>query len=162
MIVLFPSFIFPLHQLYMMVFLDWQLIDMTNETWFSYFNGFNLSKTFLRDQRSAFWKKFFLIFFFSLQLKTCRAEPHSSVGSVADLITGSRWFDPPLGQYSFPGLIIVIATGFIPLSPPLVLWESSQWLGKNIVQSTGWKNSRKAYICALASTMQLKYYWKRH
>ena len=29
------------------------------------------------------------------------AEPHSSVGSVADLRTGGRWFDCRLGQYSF-------------------------------------------------------------
>ena len=34
------------------------------------------------------------------------AEPHSSVGSVADLRTGGRWFDPRLGQYSFRGLMI--------------------------------------------------------
>ena len=38
--------------------------------------------------------------------------------------------------------LIVIATGLIPLSPlsivsTMVMWESSQWLGKNIVQSTG-------------------------
>ena len=48
-------------------------------------------------------------------------EPHSSVGSVAD---------PRLGQYSFRGLIIVIATGFIPLTavPTMVMWQSSQWL----------------------------------
>ena len=42
---------------------------------------------------------------------------HSSVGSVADLRTEGRWFDLRLGQYSFRGLTIVIATGFIPLSP---------------------------------------------
>ena len=46
-----------------------------------------------------------------------------------------------LGQYSFPGLMKVIATGFIPLSPlsivsTMIMWESSQWLGKNIVRST--------------------------
>ena len=41
------------------------------------------------------------------------AWPHSSVGSIADLKTGGRWFDPRLGQYSFQGLMIVIATGFI-------------------------------------------------
>ena len=40
------------------------------------------------------------------------------------------------------GLMIVIVTGFIPLSLLSVVWtmvmrESSQWLGKNIVQSTG-------------------------
>ena len=71
------------------------------------------------------------------------AEPHCSVGSVADLRTGGRWFDPRLGQYSIRGLRIVIATGFIPLSPMSVvstmfMWESSQWLGKNnIVRCTG-------------------------
>ena len=30
-----------------------------------------------------------------------------------------RWFDPWLGQYSLRGLMIGIATGFIPLSPLL-------------------------------------------
>ena len=51
--------------------------------------------------------------------------------------------------------MIVIATGFLPLSAmsgvsTMVMWESSQCLGKNIVRSTGQKNSRKAWICALA------------
>ena len=69
------------------------------------------------------------------------AEPHSSVGSVADLSPGGRWFDPRLGQYSSRALMIVIATGFIPLSPLSVVltkvtFESSQWLGNNIVRST--------------------------
>ena len=69
------------------------------------------------------------------------AKPHSSVGSFEDLRAG-RWFDPWLGHYSFRGLIIVIATGFIPLSPlsvvlTMVMWESSQSLGKNIVRCTG-------------------------
>ena len=68
--------------------------------------------------------------------------PHSSVGSVADLRTGVCWFDAWLGQYSFRGLMIVIATGFIPLSPlsvasTMVMSESSQWLGKNFMRSTG-------------------------
>ena len=51
---------------------------------------------------------------------------------------------------SVRGLMIFIATGFIPLSPlslsivsTMVIWESSQWLGKNIVQSTGKKNPGK-------------------
>ena len=69
------------------------------------------------------------------------AKPHSSVGSVMELRTG-RWFDPWLSQYSFQGLTIVIATGFIPLSLlsvvlTMVMWERSQWLGKNIVRNTG-------------------------
>ena len=76
-------------------------------------------------------------------------------------------FDPGLGQYSFPGLMIVIGTWFIPLSPlsivsTMVMWESSQWLGKNIVWSTGKKNSRKARIGALVATIKLKCSWKRH
>ena len=71
-----------------------------------------------------------------------KAEPHSSVGSVADLRTGGRWFDPWLSQYSVRGLMIVISTGFIPLSPLSIasamgMWGSSQWIGNNIVQSTG-------------------------
>ena len=44
---------------------------------------------------------------------TLKAEPNSSVGSVADLGTGGSWFDQRLGQYSFRGLTIVIATGFV-------------------------------------------------
>ena len=70
------------------------------------------------------------------------AGPHGSLVSIADLRTEGRWFDPLLGQYFFQGLMIVIATGFIPLSVlsvvlTMVMWKSSQWLGKNIVQSTG-------------------------
>ena len=72
----------------------------------------------------------------------CEAEPHSLVRSIVDLRTGGGWFDYRLVQYSLRGLMIVIATWFIPLSPlsvisTIVMWESSQWLGKNIVLSTG-------------------------
>ena len=52
----------------------------------------------------------------NISFETRGAKPRSSVGSVADLRTGGRWFDPRLGQYSFQRLTIVIATGFIPLS----------------------------------------------
>ena len=45
------------------------------------------------------------------------SEPHSSVGSVADLRTVCPWFDLQLGQNSLRRLMIVIMTGFIPLSP---------------------------------------------
>ena len=58
------------------------------------------------------------------------AKPHSSVSSIADLKTGGCWFDPRLGQYSMQGFMIVIATGFIPLSLLSVV------LGK---QSVAWK-----------------------
>ena len=65
-----------------------------------------------------------------------------AVGSVQELRIGGRWFGPRHGQYSFQGLMIVRATGFSPLSPlsivsTMVMWESSQWLGKNIMQNTG-------------------------
>ena len=82
----------------------------------------------------------------------------SLVGSVADLRTGCRWFDLRLGQYSFQGLMIVIAAGFIPLSPlsialEIVMWESSQWLEKKLVRSAGSMNSRNAWIGALAAAI---------
>ena len=46
------------------------------------------------------------------------------------LRTGGGWLNPWLRQYSFGGLMIVIATGFIPLSllsivSTVVMWESS-------------------------------------
>ena len=67
-----------------------------------------------------------------LRLSLC-----SSVGIIQDMGTGC-WFDPSLGQYSFQGVVMVIATGLIPLSQFIfsmivIIWESSQWLGKNIV-----------------------------
>ena len=34
------------------------------------------------------------------------AEPHNSIGSVADLKTGGHLFNPRLSQYSFRGLMI--------------------------------------------------------
>ena len=58
-------------------------------------------------------------------VKPVFAEPHSSVSHVQKLITGGRWFDPRLGQNSSRGLMIVIATGFILLSP---LSMFRQWL----------------------------------
>ena len=63
------------------------------------------------------------------------AEPHSLVGSVADLKIGGCWFDSRFGKYSFRGMKKVIETGFIPLSPlsvvsTMVMSESSQWLWK--------------------------------
>ena len=66
----------------------------------------------------------------------------SSVSCVADLGTGGGWFDPRLCQNFFRGLVVVIETGFIPLSPlsvvlTMVMWKSSQLLSKNIVRSTG-------------------------
>ena len=76
-----------------------------------------------------------------MSLQFCCAEPNSSVSNIADLRTGGHWFVPPLSQYTFRGLMITIATGFIPFSPlsvvlTMVKWESSQWLGRNIVQGT--------------------------
>ena len=69
--------------------------------------------------------------------------------------TGCRCFEHRLGQYSFQVLMIGIATGFIllsqlPIGAMMVMWVSSQWCGKNITRSTGYMNSGKACICALA------------
>ena len=55
----------------------------------------------------------------------------------------------------------VIATGFIPLLPlsvvsMMVMWERSQRLGKDIVQNTSQKKSRKAWMGALATAIELK------
>ena len=68
---------------------------------------------------------------------------------------------------AWPIWMIIIVTGFISLSLlnlvlALVIWESSQWLWKNTVQSTGQKNSRKAWIGVLAATIWLEYCWKQH
>ena len=87
-----------------------------------------------------------------------RAETYSSIGSIQDSRTRGRWSDPRRGQYSFRGLIIVIATGFIPLSSlsivsTIVMCKSSQWPGKNIVRSAGKTNSRKAWTGALAAAI---------
>ena len=54
--------------------------------------------------------------------------PHSSVGRVTDLRSVGRWFTPRLGKYSFRGLMIVIDTGFVPVSPlgfvsTMVMWD---------------------------------------
>ena len=61
-------------------------------------------------------------------------ESHSSVDSVADLKTGGHWLDPQLVQYSFPGLMIVIAIEFIPLTA--VCCFDNGYVGK---QPLGWK-----------------------
>ena len=55
-------------------------------------------------------------------LLTLLAEPHGPASSIADLRTGP-WFDPWLSQFSFSGLTIVIATGFIPPSHPCPLFQ---------------------------------------
>ena len=64
----------------------------------------------------------------------------SLVRRVQDLI---KSFDP-CSTYMLP----MIATGFIALSPlslvsTMVMWESSKWLGKNTMWSTGSREPRK-------------------
>ena len=85
---------------------------------------------------------------FSLEeSKICRLGKCLSLLTLAKCIgrhlrTGSCWFDPQLSQYFFQGLMIIIVTGFIPLSPlsvvlRIVMWKSRQQFGKNIFRSTG-------------------------
>ena len=78
----------------------------------------------------------------------------SSLDCTQDLRKGGRWFNSWGDQYSFSELLMVIATRFIPLSPlsivsKIVKWESSQWLGKNIVWITYKKDPQKAWTGAL-------------
>ena len=47
------------------------------------------------------------------QVETDKQILCSSVGSVQDLRTGGRWFDPRLGKDSLRGFVTVLATGFI-------------------------------------------------
>ena len=68
-------------------------------------------------------------------LSKLTTETHSSDGSVADLRTGGRWFDLQLDQYSFRGLMKVIATRFIPLS--LLSVASTMFMWKK--QPVDWK-----------------------
>ena len=68
----------------------------------------------------------------------CRA-PCRLVVSVQNLKTEGSWFDPGFLLYSIRRLMIIFATGFIPLSPivsTMVMWDRSQSLGDNIVMST--------------------------
>ena len=63
-----------------------------------------------------------------------------------NLRTGGRWFDSRLGHCFSGRLMIVIATGFILLSPmtnisTMVICGSSQWLERKTVRSTGRFNS---------------------
>ena len=67
-------------------------------------------------------------------------NPDSLVNSIRDLRTGVRWFDIGLGQYSFQGLMIVIATGFIPLTAFHCL--DNGFLGK---QPVAWKEYYAEY-----------------
>ena len=68
-------------------------------------------------------------------------EPHSSVGSVADLRTAGCWFNPGLGQYSLRGLMILVATSLIPLSHRFPLfrhrlcWKGARGLEKILCRS---------------------------
>ena len=66
----------------------------------------------------------------------------------------------PLRQYSFQGLMIVIATGFIPISAmsivsAMVMRGSIKWPEKNTMWSIGKTNSRKAWVDALAIVMDI-------
>ena len=63
------------------------------------------------------------------------AEPNGSVSSIEDMRTGGCWFDSWARPLLFQGLMMVIATGFIPLSPPSII-STMFMLGK---QPVAWK-----------------------
>ena len=72
----------------------------------------------------------------------CEYKPRTWEQEVTSLIPGSA------------DIFSKDTTGFIPLSllsivTTMAMWESSQLPGKNIVQRTGQKDSRKARISAL-------------
>ena len=69
----------------------------------------------------------------NLKFQLNRAKQCSSVACIQDLRTGGCWFDLLLAQNSFQELMIVIATGFNPLSmlfvvSMMVMLETTQQL----------------------------------
>ena len=97
-------------------------------------------------------------------LSTCTSlhfsspSSYGSLGSIEDLRTGGRWFEPLAWPIFFLNVgdshcnRIHPALGFS-IFLTIFLWESRQWLGKNIVQSTGLKNSSKVWISTLAAAI---------
>ena len=90
----------------------------------------------------------------------CLLQFVPSRGNAQDLKTRDNWCDPKLNKYSFCGLVIVIATGFIShsLLPTVlmsVIWESSWWLGENIEQKVPVKRTleRRGYVHDLTEIM---------
>ena len=84
-----------------------------------------------------------------------------SLVTVQNKRTKCYWFNSWLGQYSRPGLIIVSVTGSFfshscIVSIMVIREEKIQWLMKNILQSTGKMNLRKAWIAVLAAKIQLR------
>ena len=73
------------------------------------------------------------------------AEPSSAVGVSQDLRTRGHRFDPQLGQYSFPGLMIVIPTGFIPFSPMSIIVDNDFRCGYVGKQPVAWKEYLAEY-----------------
>ena len=80
-------------------------------------------------------------------------SPHSSVGTwcIADLRTEGRWFEARLCQYSFQELIIVITTGFIPLS--LLSVVNNRYMRK---QPVAWKPYCAEYWLTLSKTTNFR------
>ena len=68
------------------------------------------------------------------QVQSLSPSPKAQ-SSIAVLRTGGRWFDPQLYQYSFRGLMIVIATGFC---RRCLLFP--QWLCGKAASGLDWSN----------------------
>ena len=105
-----------------------------------------MAESFLKGQKTLWAKEKLLVtsnfsFFHSVFKRRILQTSKNK-----DLKTGGRWFR---------GLMIVIATGFIPPSSIsiVVIWERSQWLGKNIERSTGF------FLCFFFFSKSRKHGW---
>ena len=106
------------------------------------------------------WLSFpFFALLILLSVLTTKVEPDSSVGSVADVRTVGRWFDPRLVLYSFRGLMIVVAKDLFfshrrPLFQQRLCGKATSGVEIILCGVLVWKkNSKKAWIGELAATI---------
>ena len=98
------------------------------------------------------------------QLLVFLMSPRSSIGCIKHLRTGGRWFEPsarpilvffPMIYNSHCDRIHSSLTAVNCFTDSNVGKQPVPWK-RNIVRSTGLKNSRNVWICAPAAAIQLK------
>ena len=119
------------------------------------------------EQQSKSYYMLFTCLYYSMPFTNSLDHSHSSVGSVVDLRSGGGWFDPRLCKYSFRGLMIVIATGFIPFSLLSLVFDSG-CVGK---QPVAWERKlggvlvnpfpNKPWFLHVCITSLLKTLWEK-